>query len=72
MHENPADLGSRGGIVNQENEQCSNGPEWLYNRESWPPDIVTTPAVESNAEVRANKQLVALFIPAKMMSLITY
>ena len=30
-HENPADLGSRGRKADQENEQCRNGPEWLYN-----------------------------------------
>ena len=63
-HENPADLGSRGGKADQENQLWRNGPEWLYNRESWPPDIVTTPAVESNAEVKTNK-LVALAIPAE-------
>ena len=64
-HENPADLGSREGKADQENQLWKNGPEWLCNRELWPPDIVTIPTAESNAEVKANKQLVALAIPAE-------
>ena len=64
-HENPADLGSRGGKTNEGNRLWWNGPEWLSNRESWPRDIATTPTAESNAEVRATKQLFALAIPAE-------
>ena len=49
--ENPADLGSRGGqVVNH--ELWWQGPHWLPNRSEWPPNIVTTPTPESQAEAK--------------------
>ena len=39
--ENPSDLGSRGGSVN-EAEQWWNGPPWLFDPSLWPADIVFT------------------------------
>ena len=60
--ENPADLASRGGPVNEENVLWWEGPKWLKDPESWPPDIVTTATTESNAEVKATKELFALAV----------
>lgn len=57
--ENPADLGSRGGPVNEENVLQWEGPKRLKDPESWPPDIVTTATTESIAEVEARKELSA-------------
>ena len=44
--ENPADLGSRSGSV-QESKLWWKGPEWLVNRECCPPDIVTSSTAET-------------------------
>ena len=60
--ENPADLASRGGPVNEDNVLWWEGPKWLKDPESWPPDIVTTATTESNAEVKATKELFALAV----------
>ena len=60
--ENPADLASRGGPVNEENVLWWEGPKWLKDPESWPTDIVTTATTESNAEVKATKELFALAV----------
>ena len=54
--QNPADLGSRGGQV----DYCElwwKGPDWLINEWEWPPDIVTIPTPESQAEARVTKEL---------------
>ena len=59
--ENPADLGSRGGPVNKENVLWE-GPNWLKDPASWPPDIVTTATPESEAEAKATKQVFALAV----------
>ena len=53
---NPADLASRGGQVDSA-KLWWYGPEWLSNTELWPKDIVTEPTPESNAEVKAVKQI---------------
>ena len=59
--ENPADLGSRGGPVNEENSWWK-GPTWLKDPGSWPADIVTSATPESVAEAKATKQMLALAV----------
>ena len=56
--ENPADLGSRGGKVTG-NQLWWNGPEWLSDKENWPPNLVTGPTPESEKEVKAIQQVFA-------------
>ena len=46
--DNPADLGSRGGSVTNHNLWW-NGPEWLANREEWPPEKMIKSSPGSNA-----------------------
>ena len=60
--ENPADLGSRGGPVNEENSLWWKGPTWLKDPGSWPADIVTSATPESVAEAKATKQIFALAV----------
>ena len=59
--ENPADLGSRGGEVQNHSSWC-NGPKWLNNKACWPPDIVTKASDESMAEVKATRDVFAVAI----------
>jgi hypothetical protein len=56
--ENPADLGSRGGPV-QENQLWWNGPEWLADQQNWPRDIITSATKESDAEAKVIRQIFA-------------
>ena len=61
-HENPADLASRGGPVEEGNQLWWKGPTWLNNPEEWPPNIVTAASAESQAESKEIKQLFALAV----------
>ena len=54
--ENPADLGSRGGQVD-DSKLWWQGPEWLSDKEKWPTDIVTSRTPESQAEAKITKEL---------------
>lgn len=47
--ENPADLGSCGGVVTNHPSWCY-GPKWLQNKACWPPNIVTKASDGSMAE----------------------
>ena len=47
-NEIPADLGSRGGQVD-DSKLWLQGLEWLSDREKWPTDIVTSRTPESQA-----------------------
>ena len=47
-NEIPADLGSRGGQVD-DSKLWWQGMEWLSDREKWPTDIVTSRTPESQA-----------------------
>ena len=60
--ENPSDLASRGGLVKEDNSLWWNGPTWLKEQDSWPPDIITVASPESNAEAKASKQIFALAV----------
>ena len=63
--DNPADLGSRGGNVKEENEQWWYGPKWLEYPQQWPPDLVTSATEETRAETKATKELFAVAVEAK-------
>ena len=54
--ENPADLGSRGGQVD-DSKLWWQGPKWLSEKEKWPTDIVTSGTPESQAEAKITKEL---------------
>lgn len=55
--DNPADLGSRGGHVDNANFLWWKGPDWLVNEENWPPEIVTIPSKESLAETKPVREI---------------
>ena len=54
--ENPADLGSRGGVVTNQPSWC-NRPKWLQNKACWPPA-----SDESMAEEKAMRDVFAVAI----------
>ena len=54
--ENPADLASRGGDV-EFSEVWWKGPEWVADRERWPPQQAIQPSAVSTAELKATKEL---------------
>ncbi len=58
--DNPADVASRGGLIDEENQMWWKGPYWLSKPKEWPPDQKTADSAESNAEVKLTKQLFAL------------
>ena len=60
--DNPTDYASRGGMLTEGNQLWWKGPTWLADPINWPPDIVTTPTTESNAEVKPTKELFALAV----------
>ena len=54
--ENPADLASRGGPVDQ-NDLWWSGPSWLSDCEQWPPNITTSSSPESQAEEKILREI---------------
>ena len=54
--ENPADLGSRAGEVNGDKLWWSE-PEWLADKELWPPHITTRASKESDEEMKIVRDL---------------
>ena len=58
--QNPADLGSRGGGVDESAKLWQEGPAWLAEPGSWPPDIVTAATSETQAEAKVVRE--ALFV----------
>ncbi len=59
-NENPADLGSRGGVVNQNNKLWWNGPMWLSKPEEWPANVETKATKASLAEAKKVRELFQL------------
>ena len=48
--------------MKEDNSLWWNGPTWLKEQDSWPPDIITVASPESNAEAKASKQIFALAV----------
>ena len=48
--DNPADLGSLGGDV-ENHLLLKKGPSWLSQEDTWPPDIILEPNADSNTEL---------------------
>ena len=59
--ENPADLGSRGGRL-EEADQWWNGPKWLASQENWPADILDEPTEKSQAEAKLVRKVLAVAV----------
>ena len=55
--ENPADLGSRGGQVKQDDELWWCGPKWLSDPSAWPEDITTAATAETLAEAKTVREI---------------
>ena len=58
--ENPADLGSRGGPVAQDNDLWWHGPKWLSDPSAWPVDVTTTATAETLAEAKTVREIFKL------------
>ena len=52
--DNPADLASRGGGITS---LWLNGPEWLSNKENWPPNPVTSASVATEEEAKVIREV---------------
>ena len=53
-HDNAADLASRGGgIISLR----LNGPEWLSNKENWPPNPVTSASAATEEEAKVIREV---------------
>ncbi len=63
--ENPADLGSRGGKVDESSELWFKGPPWLTKEGEWPEDIVTSPSKESLAEAKVIKEILTIAVESE-------
>ena len=59
--ENPANLGSRGGHL-EEVDQWWNGPKCLASRENWPAGILDEPTKESQAEAKLVRKVLAVAV----------
>ena len=63
-NQNPADIASRGG---QPTELWTSGPEWLADHEKWPPNPVTEPSAQSQAEAKLVREVLAAAVqPAQV------
>ena len=58
--ENPADLGSRGGHVTQDNDLWWYGPKWLSDPSAWPMDVTTTATAETLSEAKVIREIFKL------------
>ena len=54
--ETPADVASRGGDI-EFSEFWWKGPDWVVDRERWPPQHAIQPSKASTAELKATKEL---------------
>lgn len=58
--ENPADLGSRGGPVSQDNDLWWHGPKCLSDSSTWPVNVTTTATAETLAEAKTVREIFKL------------
>ena len=63
--ENPADLGSRGGKVDESSELWFKGPPWLTKEGGWPEDIVTSSSKESLVEAKVIKEILTIALESE-------
>ena len=56
--QNPAELGSRGGSVTDV-DLWWNGPKWLQDRNTWPPNPMTTASEVTEAESKIIREVLA-------------
>ena len=56
--QNPVDLGSRGGSVTDA-DLWWNGPKWLQDRNTWPPNPMTTASEVTEAESKIIREVLA-------------
>ena len=54
-NENPADLGSRGRTV-VNNELWKHGPAWLSDKTKWPPEVIIEPSAEADEEIKSTRK----------------
>ena len=60
--QNPADIASRGGSIDQLTDLWWKGPSWLTNEEKWPEDVLTTPNNDTEEEARKIKEVLHVAI----------
>ena len=63
--ENPADIASRGSLVNEKKELWLNGPSWFSQPNLWPTNIVTSANETTTAEAKATKELFAAAVSVR-------
>ena len=54
--ENPANLGSRGGSIT-DNQLWKQGPLWLSDSSKWPPGLVLEPCAKTKAELNMSQNI---------------
>ena len=59
--DNPANLGSRGNVVN--NHLWNHSPTWLSDTAKWPPDIILKPTPETMTEAKVKLEVLSVTIP---------
>ena len=64
QHDNPADLGSRGGSVVGA-ELWWDGPAWLSEPAKWPDDIMPESSPESMAERKLQQEVFAVGVETR-------
>ena len=62
--QNPAELGSRGGNV-ENHERWSEGPTWLRNPSEWPTDVILESIPKTRAEAKAKREILAVVATEK-------
>ena len=60
-NENPADLGSRGGEI-ENSTLWRQGPSWLSDSSKWPPDVTLQATEEVLAETKATREVLGMII----------
>lgn len=69
--QNPADFGSHRGSVTDA-DFWWNGPKWLQDRNTWPPNPVTTASEVPEAESKIVQEVLAALTTRNKMNLINF